>query len=275
MSVDVTKKFIPGHGTLFIAPPGTAIGATPLASFTLTGPGPTGWENLGHTSKDNLFAFSRDGGDKTVLDSYMADGISTVYDSVQWALGVNPIQIDKNALDLAFGGNFDVDGGYIVPASNVGLNKALVLLLTDGTANMLFYIPNTNVAIGDAPSLDAAKFLELPLSASILAAPTSDIPAAANGQPGIMKIYKASLVSAAPVISSALPSGAAAGQVITLVGTDFTNVTGVTVGGVTAAYDVISQTKVYVTLPAGSAGSAPIVVTSTVGASPAKAYTRT
>jgi len=275
VSVDVTKKFIPGHGTLFIAPVGTPIGSNPLTTFTLTGTGPTGWENLGHTSKDNLFAFSRDGGEKTVLDSYMADGISTVYDSVQWSLGVNPIQIDKNALDLSFGGNFDTDGGYIVPSSNVGLSKALVMLLTDGTANMLFYIPNTNVSIGDAPTLDAAKFLELPLSASILAAPTSDIPAAANGQPGIMKIYKNSLTSAAPVITTALPPNQGAGMVVTLVGTDFTNVTGVTVGGVVAAFDVISSSKMYVTLPAGTAGAAPIIVTSTVGASSPKSYTRT
>lgn len=276
MTTDVTTKIIPGHGAIFIAPANTALPATPLTAFTLTGAAPAGWENLGHTSKDNLPAFGRDGGDKSVLDSWLADGIATVYAPTSWTLGINPIQVDKNSLDLGFGGNFDTDGGYIVPGTNTGAAKALVLLMTDGTATMLFYMPNTSVVLGDVPSLDTTKFLEIPLSATILTADTAVIPATTAGMPGIMKIYKTSLVRPVPAITTALPASKGVGDVVTLVGTGFTGATGATVGGVAVTQlDVLSDTKAYITLPAGSAGSAPIIITTLAGPSAAKAYTRT
>lgn len=84
---------------------------------------------------------------------------------------------------------------------------------------------------------------------------------------------------AAPAISSVLPSGAAAGAMVTIAGTGFTGVTGaagVKFGGTNAAaYVVASATKIYATLPAGSAGSAAVIVTHpTNGASASFAYTR-
>jgi hypothetical protein len=280
VSTDATKKIIPGHGTVFIAPANTALPSTPLTAFTLTGAPPASWENLGHTSKDNLPAFTRDGGDKTVLDSWLEDSIGTVYASTAWSLGINPIQVDKNALDLGFGGNFDVDGGYIVPGSTSGTAKALVLLMTDGTGTMLFYIPNTNVSLADAPSLDSTKYMEISLSASILAAAPGVIPAAASGVSAIMKIFKTGLVGVVPTIATALPGSMGAGSWIELIGTGFTGVTlpaSVTVGGVVAsaiATTATPDTNLMVKLPAGSAGSAPVIVTNAAGASAPKAYTR-
>jgi hypothetical protein len=283
MGANKSATLVPGHGTLFVANvntalPGTSTLASILAAFSLTGSDPAGWTSIGHTSKDNLPSFNKDGGDASFLDSWLADAIATVYASTNWSLSFNPLQLDQAGLDLAFGGNFDTDGGYIVPGSNNGTPKALVLYMTDGTGELLFYIPNTTVAIGDAPSIDAAKFLELPLTASILAADTSVIPAATNGIPGIMKVYKTGATVAVPTISAATPSGAAAGQVVRVTGTGFTGVTGashVTVGGVNAtSYEVLSDSRIDLVMPAGSSGSAPIIVTNTGGASTGFGYTR-
>lgn len=82
-----------------------------------------------------------------------------------------------------------------------------------------------------------------------------------------------------PTISSVLPTGAAAGALITITGTGYTGVTGaagVKVGGVNAtAYTVVSNTKIVAVVPSGSAGSAPVIVTHpTNGASASFAYTR-
>lgn len=286
MGANKSAILVPGHGTLFVAPVNTAIAgggslAGILSAYSLAGADPALWTSIGHTSKDNLPAFSKDGGDATFLDTWLADAITAIYAATNWSLGFNPIQLDQAGLDLAFGGNFDADGGYIVPGSNNGTPKALVLYMTDGAVELLFYIPNTLVAIGDAPSIDAAKFLELPLNASILAADPSVIPAATNGIPGIMKVYKTGVApTAVPTITTALPASMGAGMTVRLTGTGFSTVNAavlanVTVGGVAAAaIEVLNDSRIDITLPAGTAGSAPIIVTNPYGASTAKSYTR-
>lgn len=275
MAIDATAKIVPGHGTLFVADVNTPVPADPLNAFTLTGTPPTGWVNLGHTSKDNTAAFTRDGGDKSVLDSWLADGVYTIYAATNWGLTINPIQLDQLALDLAFNGSFDVDGGYIIPASNDGIEKALFLLATDGTGALGFYQPNTSVALGDAPSIKTDGFFELPLAASIMAADPAVIPAAANGKPGLMKVYKTGLQAAVPFITSALPSGAAAGSQVTITGTGFTGATAVKFGATNAtSFVVVDDRHIVAVVPAGSAGAANITVTTPAGTSAAFVYTR-
>lgn len=84
--------------------------------------------------------------------------------------------------------------------------------------------------------------------------------------------------TALPVVVSALPSGAAAGALVTITGTNFTGVTGAT--GVKFAavnatnYMLVSDSVIVATMPAGSAGSAPVTVTTPGGVSNALAYTR-
>lgn len=81
--------------------------------------------------------------------------------------------------------------------------------------------------------------------------------------------------STAPVLLSAKPSGAAAAQLVTIGGQYLTGATAVTFGGVAAAdYEVVSDTTIVASLPAGAAGSAPIVVTTAAGTSNSLAYTR-
>ena len=87
------------------------------------------------------------------------------------------------------------------------------------------------------------------------------------------------LTAAAPTVTAATPSGAAAGATVTITGTGFTGVTGaagVKFGAVNAtSYNVVSATQITAVVPAGSAGSAPIVVTHpTDGASAPFPYTR-
>lgn len=278
MGANKSATIVPGHGTVFVADANTAMPAGGLDDFTLTGAAPAGWTNVGHTSKANTAAFSKSGGDPTVLDTWLADGVDTIYASTQWTLGVHALQFDEDNLNLAFGGFIDTDGGYVVPSSNPGLEKAIFLLATDGTGKLGFYIPNTSTAIGDAPSIDTANFTELPLSASILAADEDVLPANGDGTPGIMKIYKTGLVEATPVVSAATPTAVAATGLVQIVGTGFLGVTGaagVKFGGVNAAsYVVINDAHINAIMPAGSAGSAAVTVTSTGGTSNALAYTR-
>lgn len=83
---------------------------------------------------------------------------------------------------------------------------------------------------------------------------------------------------AVATIATALPASMGAGGIVRLTGTGFSTTTAVTVGGVPVLpgdIDVFSPVEMYITLPAGAAGSAPIIVTNAGGASTPKAYTRT
>ncbi|WP_243063186.1 IPT/TIG domain-containing protein [Humibacter sp. RRB41] len=277
MSVDKTKTIVPGHGTFFTADIGATFPENPLTAFTLTGTPPTGWVNVGHTSKDNTAAFTRDGGDKNSLDSWLQDGVVVTYDAVTWSLQVNSLQLDQTNLDLAFDGETDTDGGYIVPASSTGIDKQAFLLGTDGTGSLGFWMPNTNVTLGDDPSIDPTKFFELPLGVSILSA-DPEVLAVSDGRAAIMKIFKTGNVPAIPVITSATPTAATAGSMLEIVGTGFTGTvptTGVKIGGSNAtSFIVIDDSHIVAIVPAGSAGSAPIVVTNAAGASASFPYTR-
>lgn len=78
-----------------------------------------------------------------------------------------------------------------------------------------------------------------------------------------------------PVVVSALPSAQTVGKSLLLKGVKFTGTTGVTVGGTAATNNtVVDDTTLLLTMPAGSAGSAPIIVTNATGASASFSYTR-
>jgi hypothetical protein len=277
MTINSNALIVPGHGTLFTADVNTPIPENPLEAFTLTGPPPAGWENLGHTSKDTPPAFGREGGEATKLDTYLVDGVTTIYSAVDWALVFSSLQVDGDSLDLAFGGGFDTDGGYIIPGGVTAIEKALVLLATDGTGALIFYMPNNSVALESAPALDAAGYFALPISASIQAADESVIPAI-GGKPGIIKVYKTGMVNTVPRIASSSPATtAAAGSLVTISGSGFALVTGaagVKFGGTNAAYNVVDDNTIVAVMPAGAAGSAVILVTNPTGPSVPRTFAR-
>lgn len=98
---------------------------------------------------------------------------------------------------------------------------------------------------------------------------------------GVLNLGIANPIAGAtvPIISSVTPSGAGAAAAIAIIGQNFTGVTGathVTIGGVNAtSYTVQSDSLITAVMPAGSAGSAPVIVTNVAGASAAFPYTRT
>lgn len=78
-----------------------------------------------------------------------------------------------------------------------------------------------------------------------------------------------------PSITSVTPSGEGVGEHITISGTGFSGATAVTIGGVAATdFTVTSPIQIVATIPAGSAGSAPVIVTTPAGPSASAAYTR-
>jgi len=87
--------------------------------------------------------------------------------------------------------------------------------------------------------------------------------------------YTATVV---PVIATATPSGVAVGGQVQITGNGFTGTiatTGVKFGATNAtSWVVVSDSLIVAVMPAGTAGSAPIIVTNAAGASNSLAYTR-
>ena len=198
MAADATTLFIPGHGTVFHSPVGTALPVDPLTAFTLTGAPPTGWDTFGHTSKQNIVNFTREGGETTTLDTFLADSVrSVVTSTARTTLNIAALQLDVDTLDLAFNGDWDETGNrYVVPASSSAIERALVVLLTDDTGSMLFEIPKGSISASGTFTLDPANFVEIPLAATLL---SSDSLPAVNGQAALFAIHKANLDPTPPV----------------------------------------------------------------------------
>lgn len=265
MGFNANATTIPGKGTVLVAPPDTA--APDYETVDPTGTLSGGWVALGHTSRDNNVSLSKGGGDATQRGSWWDDALRSTYDPITWSVNVNSIQIDGTTLGLAFGGGTQdgTAGSYDVAGSITPQKKALFILIVDGPTRMGIYIPNTTITIGDAPQIAVDAFFEITLTAQML-----NSEATGNR----FRFYHPGLITVAPAITTALPSGQAEGQAVALVGTGFVGVTGVTVGGVDANYDITDTKHMSVTVPAGTAGSAPIVVTGINGASNSQAYTR-
>lgn len=195
MGVNANSMIVPGNGTLFHAPIGTALPAKPLEAFTLTGTPPTGWTNLGHTSRENTVAFSRDGGEPTSMGTWLMDSTSTIYSAISWSLSIPALQFDADVLDMAFNGDFDsATGGYIVPGQTAAVKSELFLLMQDSGGKLGFWIPNSEVTLAEPPGVNREQYLELPLLASINGA-TEDVIPAVDGRAGIMELFKNGLVA--------------------------------------------------------------------------------
>lgn len=83
------------------------------------------------------------------------------------------------------------------------------------------------------------------------------------------------VAAAAPVLTSALPSAAAEGELVTITGSNFTGATDVNFGATDAGdFTVVTDSVIVASVPAGTAGAANITVVNPAGTSSALSYTR-
>jgi hypothetical protein len=184
MALNPAALIIPARGLVFKGDvDATPPNASALAAITDTST-PLGANSvcLGHTSRENLPAYSKDGGDVNTFGSWWIDAIDSNTDPTTWTLTVNALQADQANLALAFGGGtanttagtFDVGTVSQTPCS-------LLVLMVGGNKRRAFYHPNTLTSIGDAPELATDSYLELQLQASLLASAGTTSPSTAVG----------------------------------------------------------------------------------------------
>lgn len=256
MSGDNTNARLLSYIDVYIAPIGTALPATLATAFSAS------WLQAGHIADDQI-EVGRDWGIDD--DYYSIEGVLVASAKGQYKETLKFSFLEDNATtrSLIFPGSSDT--AILTPTSTPVL-LALDMRFQNGARERLITKKNALIDVeGWTWGQELTKF---PATAKIF--PDATV---TGGQ---LWVRQYTAPTALPVITSALPSGAAAGALVTLTGSHFAGTTAATIGGVSVpTRTIVNDSTLVLLMPAGSAGSAPIIVTNATGASDAFPYTRT
>lgn len=161
MAKNDNATLVVGSGNFFTAPVGTAM----PASLSEVPDEP--WEAVGHTSLEDIFSFSSEGGDATTLGTLQSKSLRTTYAprTESFALTVN--QFDRKSLRLYYGANAPLlpDGTLGIPQSPEPTECAFLAIFVDGSNTFGLYSPRTEIFRGDDVAVaDAESLVGLPLN---------------------------------------------------------------------------------------------------------------
>jgi len=267
---DVSAVAVPVTGHIGLAPLGTTIPSSSAGkSTTLT--------------LDPAFKipglFSEDGGFEWTLESdgdpipFFQEGYFLPTGLAKAELLVKLAQTDETVRSIIRGKNANADGYMTIDAGGTAVQYVIFTeeIFKNGDIRRRVAAVASIKSVKEAKS-EKGKVVSYEVTFKIERSPLLE-----NNHIGEWLI-KGGSAAVVPTITAATPSAAAAGATVTITGTGFTSVTGaasVKFGATNAtSYSVVSDTSITAVMPAGSAGSAAIVVTNAVGASAAFAYTR-
>lgn len=150
-----------GAGNFFTAVTGTAKPADLTDIETAI------WENVGHTSLEDIFGISSEGGEQTTLGTLQAKALRTTHAPRTESFNFTIQQWDRKSLRLYFGRNAPVlaDGSLGVPVSPVPTEAAFLVVFYDGENAFAFYAPKAEIFRADDVSIpDAESLAGLPLA---------------------------------------------------------------------------------------------------------------
>lgn len=195
MAITDGAVVLPGRGYIFVNDtPGAVFPATTQAEVdaldldaaTIA----TDWVNLGHTSRENAVALNRDGEEGETKGTWQRPSFRKTAATNEWSFSVNALQVDNNVLDLYFGaGDISDPDAFHVPFTSVPEERALYLVLVDGTARLGWGVAKVAIEADEAPEFDPENFLEFSLKMTVLEE---------SGAQGLMSLYKLGLGTPAP-----------------------------------------------------------------------------
>lgn len=166
--MDSTATVIPGRGTVLFAPVDTD--PVNIDAFSLTDPKTyTGW-TASHTSREDAFTLTKEGGEVNQVGSWEDEALRISRSPVTLGFTVNKIEMSKDNFELAFGENNQWDAATkSLKIEGFGSAfRAVMAILIDGTgARMGFHLPNTEIFIGEMPAVDVENFYRFTLQGNI------------------------------------------------------------------------------------------------------------
>ncbi|WP_326554674.1 phage tail tube protein [Micromonospora sp. NBC_01813] len=161
MAKNDNATLVVGSGNFFTAPVGTempeSLSSAPAAP----------WEAVGHTSLEDIFSFSSEGGEATTLGTLQSKSLRTTYSprTESFALTIN--QFDRRSLRLYYGANAPLlpNGTLGIPQSPEPTECAFLAIFVDGSSAFGLYTARCEIFRGDDVAVaDAESLVGLPLN---------------------------------------------------------------------------------------------------------------
>lgn len=155
-------------GNYFTGPVGTPI---PAILTDLGGLDWEDWEDVGHTSLEDIFGLSSEGGEATVLGTLQSKALRTSYSSRTETMTFTLQQFDAAGLKLYYGSNAPTlpNGTLGVPTNPVPTEAAFLVVFRDGNNAFAFYAPKAELYRADDLALaDTESLAGLPIGVTPL-----------------------------------------------------------------------------------------------------------
>lgn len=165
MALNDAATLIIDAGNYFTAPVGTPL---PIDLLTVS---EADWENIGHTSIDEILSASSEGGEKTILATLQAKSLRTRTAPRTESFAVTLQQWDTASLKLYHGSNAveNADGTLGVPDTPTPTLCAFLAVFLDGDKVFAIYAPKAEIIRGEDISLsDTENLAGLPLQVTPL-----------------------------------------------------------------------------------------------------------
>jgi hypothetical protein len=126
----------------------------------------TPWENVGHTSLEDILSISSEGGEATVIGTLQKKNLRTKYSPRSETIAFVLQQFDTAALKLYYGSNAttNADGTVGVPAEPTPTIAAFLAVYVDGDNVFAIYAPKAEIYRNDDLSAsDTESLVGLPI----------------------------------------------------------------------------------------------------------------
>ncbi|MFI5840547.1 hypothetical protein ACIA8K_12645 [Catenuloplanes sp. NPDC051500] len=169
MALNDNATLVIGSGNYFTAPTGTTL---PNDLLSIGAP----WQPVGHTSLEDVFGVTSEGGEATTLGSLQNKSLRTKYSARQETLTFTVVQFDEDSLRLFYGQNAPtLPSGLIgVPQDPAPTQAAFLAVFIDGANYFAFYAPKSEIFRNDDLSIsDTESLAGLPLGVKPMALGTN------------------------------------------------------------------------------------------------------
>lgn len=170
MALNDNATLVIGAGNYFTADVGTEV------PENLLSPGAT-WENVGHTSLEDIMSITSEGGEATVIGTLQNKSLRTKYSDRTETMAVILQQFDTAGLKLFYGSNAPVlaNGMVGVPNDPKPTVCAFLAVFVDGDNHFAFWAPRVEIYRGDDLALgDTESLAGMPLAIKPMQYQTND-----------------------------------------------------------------------------------------------------
>ena len=127
---------------------------------------PSPWDNMGHSSIEDILNVSTEGGEPTQLGSLQNTSLRTSVSAAVRSFTVNFLQWDAPTLKMYYGANTEIsaDGTVRIPEQPLPSEGAWLAVLSDGDARGGFYATKCSaIGDGDFSISDTDSLAQLPI----------------------------------------------------------------------------------------------------------------